>query len=72
MSILENLPESLTMFKNNILLWKLRDVLHIVNGNEIVGFQNENLSFQDRFEKILLFKAIQLWAKQMWHWTKLG
>ena len=32
------------------LLWKLRGELDIVNGNEIVGFQNDILSFQDRFE----------------------
>ena len=36
-------------------LRKLRDVLGIVNGNEIIGFQNDNLSFQYRFEKKLSF-----------------
>ena len=40
------------------LLWKLRNVLDIVNGNEIVGFQNGNLGFQDRFEKKLSFSML--------------
>ena len=39
-------------------LWKLRDVLDIVNGNEIAGFQKDNLSFQDRFEKKLSFSKL--------------
>ena len=37
------------------LLWKLRDVLDIVNVNEIADIPNENLSFQDKFEKRLSF-----------------
>ena len=40
------------------LLWKLRNVLDIVNGNEIVGFQNGNLGFQDRLEKKLSFSML--------------
>ena len=34
------------------------DVLDIVNGNEIVGFQNDNLSFQGIFERKLSFSKL--------------
>ena len=45
------------------LLWKLRGKLDIVNGNEILGFQNDNLSFRDRFEKKLSFSKLDNFFK---------
>ena len=53
-------PEGKSQYvQKQYLLWKLIDVLYIiVSGNEIVGFQDYKLTFQDRFEKKLSFSNL--------------
>ena len=45
------------------LLWTLRDILDIINENEIVGFHNDETSFVDKFDKKLSFTKLYNFLK---------